>query len=95
MSFSPKSFIRELVIEVVQDPRTQDSAEKIVGAIMTKYVTSVIPAAVGAAVDAAMNRLQALNGDGENDIQQVGEAAHDAIDQLLPPWLKPFLPKWN
>ncbi|URC18140.1 hypothetical protein SEA_ZENTENO07_39 [Mycobacterium phage Zenteno07] len=93
-----KDTAREFVISLIEDERTQAVAEKLVGQVITKYVTPILPAVVTAAVDKTMEHVRSIadvNEDGRVDVQDAGRAAHDVIDGLLPPFLKPFLPRWN
>lgn len=93
-----KDTAREFVISLIEDQRVQDVAEKLVGKVITTYVTPMLPAVITATVDKAMEKVRAIadvDEDGDIDVQDAGKAAHDVIGSLLPPFLKPFLPTWN
>lgn len=85
---SIRSFVSGVVIDVIEDERTQAVAEKLVGAVITKYVAPLIPSAIGAAIDQAFSHITDLNSNGKPDVTEVVEAATSIFDSLLPPWLK-------
>ncbi|MBV9869447.1 MAG: hypothetical protein JO214_02375 [Frankiaceae bacterium] len=89
---SVKSFVSGVVIEVIEDERTQAVAEKLAATVIVKYVAPLIAPAIATAVDKAFDRITDLNRDGKPDVQQVAEAAHDTVVNLLPPWLRGFVP---
>ena len=94
----PQKFVRETAVGIITDDEVQATVEKLVGKVVTTYVTPIIPAAVGAAVDKAFANIRTLadfNDDGKVNVEDASKAVHDTFDQLLPPFLKPFLPKWN
>lgn len=85
---SIQSFIKDIVIGVIEDERTQVVAEKLVGQVIVKYVTPLIAPTVAAAIDQAFDHLTDLNRDGKPDVQQIVDAGKSIIDQFLPPWLR-------
>lgn len=78
---SLKSHVHDVVIRLLEDPRTEAALQRIV----VQVVLPVIPVAVGAAVDRAADRLTDLDQDGRTDAAEVVDAAKGAIDKLLPP----------
>lgn len=88
---SIRSFVSGVVVDVIEDPRTQAVAETLVAKIITKYVTPLIGPAIAAAIDKAFDRITDLNNDGKPDVTQVVEAAQATVETLLPDWLRPWL----
>lgn len=92
-----KSFVAgvaaEAAMKVIQDPKTAKFVEDTLAGIVTKYVTPLIPVAISAAVDKVVAVLD-VDKDGDLDVADVTKAATDTVADLLPPWLKPFLPKF-
>jgi hypothetical protein len=78
---SMKSWAKELVIDILEDERTQAVGMKFVATT----VLPIIPVAIGAAVEKAMDRLTDLDQDGKPDIGELTDAAKQSIDKLLPP----------
>lgn len=94
MGFSPRDFVKGVVKDVITDPDVQASVKNLVGEVVTTYVVPIIPAAVGAAVK-EFAKVADVNKDGKVDVDDAAKAVHDTFDNLLPPFLKPFLPHWN
>lgn len=95
---SVKNHVKEVGVGIVTDERVQESIKKwvsdLLGDIMTEKILPVVPLAVGAAVTAGMESVAKadLNNDGKPDIEQVADAARQAIDALLPPSITlPFI----
>lgn len=82
---SIKTWVKELVIDVIEDERAQQAIHTVGAKLITQLVLPVIPVAIGAAIDRAMDRLTDLDQDGKPDVGEVVEAARDSIDKLLPP----------
>lgn len=82
---SLKSWTRELIIEVLQDERTEKVALSVGGKLVTQIVLPAITVAVGAAVEKAADRLTDLDQDGKPDIGELTDAAHASIQKVLPP----------
>jgi hypothetical protein len=76
-----KAHTKDVVLDVLEDPRTEAIATRLVA----KVVLPLIPVAVGAAVDRAMDRVTDLDQDGRPDVGEVVDAAKSSIDKLLPP----------
>jgi hypothetical protein len=85
---SIKSFVADVVIQVIEDERTQAVAEKLVATTITKYVAPLIPPMIAAAIDQAFDHLTDLDNNGKPDVAQVVDAAQAVIGPFLPPWLK-------
>lgn len=80
-----RSWVKELVIDVIEDERAQAAAMALGAKLVTQLVLPVLPVAIGAAIDKAFDRITDLDQDGKPDIAEVVDSARDSIDKLLPP----------
>jgi hypothetical protein len=90
MATTVKSWLRELVIEIIQDERTQEVVDHFIGRVMTTHVMPMIPIAIGAAVKEGMEelaeRFPGIEGAvaGAVDIVKTTDAARHALNDLIP-----------
>jgi len=81
-----QKFLRELIISVLADERTQAIIKNLLGQLITERILPLVPVAVGAAVKAAIDEvIQKVPGlEGVVDVVQATDAARDTLNSLIP-----------
>jgi len=81
-----QKFLRDLIISVLADERTQAIIKNLLGQLITERILPLVPVAVGAAVKAAIDEvIQKVPGlEGVVDVVQATDAARDTLNDLIP-----------
>jgi hypothetical protein len=81
-----QTFIINIIIKVLTDPKVLAQIEKLIANIVAKQILPVVPVAVGAAVKAGVdNVIEHIPGvSGVVDIAKTTEAAAASIVDLIP-----------
>lgn len=85
-----KKFLKDLIVDVFTDERTQQALDNLLGRLITKQFLPLLPVAAGAAGTAAVNealkRFPGLEHVGEVAVDAVHatEQARNSLNELLP-----------
>jgi hypothetical protein len=83
---SLQSFVKDLIVSVIEDPKTQTAIENIIGNLITKQILPLVPvataAAAKAAVDEIVKKIPELSG--VVDVVHVADEARDALNKIIP-----------
>ena len=81
-----KTFLKDLIVSVIADKRTQDAIENLLGAVITKNLLPMLPIAVSAATKAAVDQLveRVPQIEGVVDAVKVADDARVALNEIIP-----------
>lgn len=83
---SLQTYLKDLIVAVIADPKTQTAAENILGTLITTRILPLVPVAAAAAAKAAVDEIVAKTPalEGVVDVVKVGGEVRNALNDLIP-----------